>query len=236
MEVERAELGDAGAARGPPARPSSRPRPGATSAPAAASAARIALRPVGQQLEGQELAAVARDERAQHDASCCRRCARRSGVLPARQQLVAGHDEAHARAAHARDASRRRSRRAGPRPAAAAGGPRAARSRRGGCPRRRRRRSCAAGPPRAPRRRRRARAQTSAITTASAPSGSGAPVMMRTASPAPTAPAKGRPGSDSPTSAQRQRVVVAGAEGVLAAHRVAVHRGAREARHVHGRA
>ena len=45
--------------------------------------------------------------------------------------------------------------------------------------------------------------QTSAFTTASAPSGIGAPVMMRTACPRSTRPSKGEPGNERPTTSSR---------------------------------
>ena len=64
------------------------------------------------------------------------------------------------------------------------------------------------------------------MTIASAPSGIGAPVKMRTASPGPTAPSKARPAADSPIT-----VRVAGADAVSAgAQRVAVHGGVGERR------
>ena len=71
---------------------------------------------------------------------------------------------------------------------------------------------------------------TSAITTASAPSGSGAPVMMRTAWPARDASCEGAPRQRDADHLERDRVVVRRAEAVFAAQRIAVHRRAREGR------
>ena len=82
---------------------------------------------------------------------------------------------------------------------------------------------------RAPRRRRRA-AVRSTITIASAPSGIGAPVMIRIASPGPTGIVGAAPAGRSPTTRSRTRRRFGRARGVGGADRVPVHRGVRERR------
>ena len=76
---------------------------------------------------------------------------------------------------------------------------------------------------------------SSTITTASAPSGSGAPVAISYAGAARHALARDLPGEDRFDAAQRLRLERAGAEGVVGDHRVAVHRGAIERRDIAGR-
>ena len=192
------------------------------------------LGPVGQELERAADAAVARDQRREHRPSCCPRCVRpRAGSR--RQQLVAGHDDPHARAPHhatAADADRREHADVlRPQPPARAGArPSPARdvladARRRACRARRRSRDLDAAPSRSRR--------TPRPSAPRRPAGSGAPVMMRTASPGRPRPANGRPGRDSPTTASASGLYVAGAEGLLAAQGVAVHRRAGEGRHVH---
>ena len=79
---------------------------------------------------------------------------------------------------------------------AATRAPAGSRRRPGGCSRRRSR-------PRGRRSRRRRASASSWITTRSAPSGTGAPVKIRTASPGPTAPAKRAPAVETPTTRSR---------------------------------
>ena len=159
----------------------------------------------------------------------CARLRARAG----RQQLVARDEEADARRGGARGARRGRRRPRGPRPGAGAGD-------------RRRGPACPPARPRRPRRRvvpggrRRARragppppSPPPRGSTASAPSGTGAPVMIRTASPGPTVAGRDARAAQAPTTRARG-VGLRGAEGVLAAHGPAVHRRARERRHVDG--
>ena len=55
------------------------------------------------------------------------------------------------------------------------------------------------------------RRTSSWMTIASAPSGIGAPVKMRTASPGPTAPLKARPAADSPITVKAAGVIAVSA-------------------------
>ena len=148
------------------------------------------------------------------------------GRVAGHHQLVAGRDQRHHRPPRHRRPRRRSSRRAAP--------PRPGASRRGARERGRRgevaagradvRLPVAVGADDDARRR---RASTSSwITTMSAPSGTGAPVKMRTASPGADRPAKRPPGG---RRADR-RASRAPAAGVGAAHRVAVHRRGGEGR------
>ena len=74
------------------------------------------------------------------------------------------------------------------------------------------------------------RAVRSTMTIASAPSGIGAPVMIRIASPGPTGTVGACPAGSSPTTCSRTGAPAAAPDGVGGAHRVAVHRGVRERR------
>ena len=69
------------------------------------------------------------------------------------------------------------------------------------------------------------------MTIASAPSGIGAPVMIRIASPAPTGTVGACPAGRSPTTRSRTGSASDAPSVSAAPHRVPVHRGVRERRH-----
>ena len=155
------------------------------------------------------------------------RAQRLAGLL----QLVAGGQHGDPRARARRRPRRARPRRARPSSAGPSSAPgcehRLAGAR---CPRRRGGCRGRARPRPGPRPSRRRASVSSTRTTASAPSGTIAPVEIAIASPAPTLAAAGWPARDSPTtrSAPARR---GGAGGVGGADRVAVHRRVVEAGH-----